>query len=166
MLVAPGFVSVAPCSLLCPSCAGRELQADSWCAAERREADSIEHLLGQKAEDMLLQRTVIDCQMWGMLSRCWENVSLPQVGKALTSIMAESLFLSYLLLPKQSASSKLSLNSDKNGMITKCSNNLCVNQSTSHYVMQWHIHYEPFTVCYPQLAGSCSARVPWLLITC
>jgi len=98
MLVAPGFVSVAPCSLLCPSCAGLELQADSWCAAARREADSIEHLLGQKAEDMLLQRTVSDCQMWGMLSRCWENVSLPQVGKALTSIMAESLCSPFLSL--------------------------------------------------------------------
>lgn len=44
-------------------------------------------------------RGLSDCQTWGMLSRCWENVSLPQVGKALTSIMSELLcspFLSHI----------------------------------------------------------------------
>lgn len=98
MLVAPGFVSVAPFSLLCSSSSAGPGYRQIAGVLQQEGADSIEHLLGQKAEDMLLQRTVSDCQMWGMLSRCWENVSLPQVGKALTSIMAELLCSPFLFL--------------------------------------------------------------------
>lgn len=78
-------------------------------------------------------------------SHNWESCLPPQWRSC--SVIPS--FLSHLLLPKQSASSKLPLNSDKKGMITEHSNILCVNQSTSHYVMQWlpwcatHSSWEP-----------------------
>lgn len=144
------FVSRPFLSVLSPLCWAMGCKQIAGMLQQEGKQTPTEHLLGQGVDDMLLQRRVSNCQMWGMFSRCWGNVSLPQLGKLLTSIMAEShvvpSFPSYLVLPKQSASSKLSLNSDKNGMITECSNNLHVNQSTSHYVMQWHIHCEFFTV--------------------
>lgn len=97
MLVAPGFVSVVLSLCSVPPVLGRDYRQIAG-VLHQEGTDSIEHLLCQKAEDMLLQSTASDCQMWGMLSRCWENVSLPQVGKALTSIMAESLCSPFLFL--------------------------------------------------------------------
>lgn len=161
-IAATGFLSAEPFSLPHPSCAGLGQHAESWWDTARKDADSHhEHLLCQRAKEMLLQqRRVSNHQMQGTISRCWGNVSLPQLGKVLTTVMAELLCnpfsLSYLLVLKQSASSMLSLNSDEKGMITEGSNILRVSQSTSHYAMQWHIHYKPSAVCYPQLVGACS----------
>lgn len=89
---ATGFVSADPFSLPHSS------YADSRC----------EHLLCQGAEETLLQRRrASNHQMWGAISRCWGNVSLPQLGKVLTTIMAESLcnpFFSLLFTPAKAIS--------------------------------------------------------------
>lgn len=72
--------------------------------------------------------------------------------------MAESLcnpFFSLLFTPAKAISKfKAVTDSDEMGMITECSKILRVNQSTSHYVMQWHITLQAFRSVLATASGS------------
>ena len=171
-LAATGFVPAEPFSLPCPSCAGLGAAGRKPVGHSKKRgrlplrAPAVPRSWGNPAtveESQQPPDVRVDLQMLGEYQPPTTRKGAYHHNGSLSVIPS---FLSYLLLPKQSANSKLSLNSDKKGMITDCSNILHVNQSTSHYVMQWHIRYKPFAECYPQLVGACSARVPWLFITC
>lgn len=89
-----GFVSADSFSPPHPSCAGLEAAGRKLVGyskglsllvyllvlltTRRAHSSHCEHLLCQGAEEMLIQRRrASNHQMWGTISRCWGNVSLP-----------------------------------------------------------------------------------------
>lgn len=108
-LAATGFVSADPFSLPCPSCAA--LWAAGWKLvghSKKRDRLPLWAPAVPRNWKMLLRwRRGSNHQKRGVMSRCWGNVSLPQLGKVLTTIMAESLcnpFFSLLFTPAKAIS--------------------------------------------------------------
>lgn len=147
-------------------------QAESWWDTARKDADSHhEHLLCQRAKEMLLQqRRVSNHQMQGTISRCWGNVSLPQLGKVLTTVMAELLcnpFFSLLFtrakaISKFNAVTKLRREGDdyRGQQYSACKPKHFLLCNAMAYTLQ------AFCSVLPTVSGSLLSRVLWLLSTC